>query len=51
MTEQRQECETVSLDGPPAVHPTAVVESGAVLEPGVRIGPYCVVSEIGRAHV
>ena len=54
MTEQRQECETVSLDGPPAVHPTAVVESGAVLEPGVRIGPYCVVSAaavIGRGTV
>jgi UDP-N-acetylglucosamine acyltransferase len=54
MTEERQEFATVSLDGPPAVHPTAVVESGAVLEPGVRIGPYCVVSGaavIGRGTV
>ena len=36
------------------VHPTAVVESGARIGPGVRIGPHCVVSagaEIGRGTV
>jgi UDP-N-acetylglucosamine acyltransferase len=27
----------------PAVHPTAVVHEGARLEPGVEIGPYCIV--------
>ena len=27
----------------PTIHPTAIVESGAVLGDGVRIGPYCVV--------
>jgi UDP-N-acetylglucosamine acyltransferase len=38
----------------PVVHPTAVVESGARLAAGVRIGPYCVVSAgamIGRGTV
>jgi len=38
----------------PVVHPTAVVESGARLAAGVRIGPYCVVSSgavIGRGTV
>lgn len=34
-----------------SIHPTAIVEAGARLDDGVRIGPYCVVSreaEIGR---
>lgn len=38
----------------PVVHPTAVVESGARLAAGVRIGPYCIVSAgavIGRGTV
>ncbi|MGB8854823.1 MAG: acyl-ACP--UDP-N-acetylglucosamine O-acyltransferase [Pirellulales bacterium] len=38
----------------PVVHPTAVIESGARLAAGVRIGPYCVVSAgavIGRGTV
>jgi UDP-N-acetylglucosamine acyltransferase len=54
MTDERPEFATVPLDEPPRVHPTAVVESGAVLGPGVRIGPYCVVSAaavIGRGTV
>ena len=51
---------TVRLDTVPlvteatVVHPTAVVESGARIGPGVRIGPHCVVSagaEIGRGTV
>jgi UDP-N-acetylglucosamine acyltransferase len=38
----------------PVVHPTAVVETGARLSAGVRIGPHCVVSAgavIGRGTV
>lgn len=38
----------------PVVHPTAVVESGARLAAGVRVGPHCVVSAgavIGRGTV
>ena len=38
----------------PVVHPTAVVESGARLAAGVRVGPYCMVSAgavIGRGTV
>ena len=30
---------------PPVVHPTAIVPAGAHLEPGVVVGPYCVLSE------
>ncbi len=29
---------------PPLVHPTAIVPAGAHLEPGVVVGPYCVLS-------
>lgn len=29
--------------GPPEIHPTAIVEAGAQLGQGVRIGPYCLV--------
>lgn len=54
MTDHRQDFATVPLDEPPRVHPTAVVEPGAVLEAGVRVGPYCVISAaavIGRGTV
>jgi UDP-N-acetylglucosamine acyltransferase len=40
--------------GPTLVHPTAVIEEGAFLGPGVRIGPHCVISGetvIGRGTV
>lgn len=30
-------------DATPDIHPTAIVEDGATLSPGVRIGPYCIV--------
>lgn len=39
---------------PPVVHPTAIVEPGAELAAGVRVGPYCIVSAqsvIGRGTV
>ena len=29
------------MSGP--IHPTAIVEDGAILGEGVRIGPYCIV--------
>jgi UDP-N-acetylglucosamine acyltransferase len=44
----------VATLAPPAVDPLARVASGAVLEPGVRIGPFCVVGSevrIGRGTV
>jgi len=40
--------------GPAGIHPTAVIEDGALIADDVRIGPYCVVSggaEIGRGTV
>jgi UDP-N-acetylglucosamine acyltransferase len=44
----------VATLAPPAVDPLARVAAGAVLEPGVRIGPFCVVGSevrIGRGTV
>jgi UDP-N-acetylglucosamine acyltransferase len=39
---------------PPVIHPSAIVEAGTVIAPGVRIGPHCVISAeavIGPATV
>jgi UDP-N-acetylglucosamine acyltransferase len=33
-----------------AVHPTAIIEDGAVLEAGVEVGPYCIVGKNVRLH-
>jgi UDP-N-acetylglucosamine acyltransferase len=41
-------------DGAPDIHPTAIVEDGARIAAGARIGPYCLVSAgaaIGRGTV
>jgi UDP-N-acetylglucosamine acyltransferase len=54
MTDHDHGLATVPLNEPPRVHPTAVVEPGAVLEAGVRVGPYCVISSaavLGRGTV
>ena len=34
-----------AAEGPPAVHPTAIVSPGATLGPGVRIGAYTVIAD------